>query len=51
MTLRFDTWLLPFLNLYAIAGYTQSESRVNVGAAISLVNDTRQIPNMIVERN
>ncbi len=51
MTLRFDTWLLPFFNLYAMAGYTQSESRGNVDAAISLENDTRQIPNMIVERN
>ena len=28
--LRFDTWLLPFLNVYAIAGYVHNESDTDI---------------------
>jgi len=44
MTFRFDTWLLPFFNLYAIAGYTQSESRVNVQFTIPTPGPGPDIP-------
>jgi hypothetical protein len=30
VTARFDAWILPFLDLYLLAGYTESESRVKV---------------------
>jgi hypothetical protein len=30
VTAMFDTWILPFLNVYFLAGYTQSDSAVNV---------------------
>jgi hypothetical protein len=30
ISLRFDAWLLPFLNLYGLAGFTQSESEIQI---------------------
>ncbi len=32
--LRFDTWILPFLNVYAIAGYVHNESETSIHAEI-----------------
>jgi len=29
-TVKFDVWLLPFLNLFAIAGYVEGETTINI---------------------
>ncbi|HEU5181269.1 MAG TPA: hypothetical protein VFW45_10770, partial [Candidatus Polarisedimenticolia bacterium] len=34
LNLKFDVWILPFLNLYAIAGYIWNESTTNIEATL-----------------
>jgi len=43
--LRFDTWLLPFLNVYAIVGYVHNESDTSIHAEIPRLGP---IPGSIV---
>lgn len=44
VTARFDAWILPFLNLYLLACYTQSESRVNVQFTIPVPGPVPDVP-------
>jgi len=34
INVKFDVWLLPFLNLYAIAGYVDNESTTNIDVTL-----------------
>ena len=43
--LRFDTWILPFLNVYAIVGYVHNESDTSIHAEIPRLGP---IPGTIV---
>lgn len=36
INLRPDTWVLPFLNVYGLLGYVQSDTEVNIGLPIDL---------------
>lgn len=47
----FITTFLQFCISEKIAKSNSIHQDANVGATISIVNDTLQIPNMIVERN
>jgi hypothetical protein len=44
VTARFDAWILPFLDLYLLAGYTESDSRVNVQFTIPGPGPAPDIP-------
>ncbi len=44
VTARFDAWILPFLDLYLLAGYTESDSRVKVQFTIPGPGPAPDIP-------
>lgn len=40
-TTRLDLWLLPFLDLYGIAGYVQAQTDVNIVSPFSFFSETK----------
>ena len=41
MMVRFDAWLLPFLNIYGLGGYIWNTSRVDVTVDLPGAPDTQ----------